>query len=280
MKTFIKVCLVLGFTGIGIGIILLIPVFANGFTMRDISTYSFEESFEDVESLDISIDFGYVTIIRGDEFRVEADHLLDRIDFTAEAENGVLTINHEVDDKINFFDFNIPSVYVFGDYFEPEITIMIPEDFVADDIYLELNAGRMEVDDLRSKTGSFNVSAGEIVINHLVLSGESAYRVGTGHMKLEQIDAKDITVDCGIGYIDIEGRLTGDNYISCDIGRVRLELEGDKEDYSYEADIKLGNAVINGDSYNNARYNQKSEGEEAGSFTMDCGIGNITLDIK
>lgn len=280
MKTFIKVFLIIGFAGIGLGLILLIPVISNGFTLKDVPTYSFEESFDGIESLDINIDFGDVAIVRGNEFRVEADHLFESIEFTAEADNGVLTIRDDVDEAINLFDFQIPTVFVLGDRLEPEITITVPEDFVADDIYFELSAGRLQADDIRSKTGSFIVSAGEIVINHLEVSGESDYRIGIGHMKLEQLDAKDITVDCGIGDIDIEGTIIGENYISCGIGSVRLDLDGDEDDYSYEIDSNIGKFAINGDNYHNNRYDRNADGNGLGSFTMDCGIGNITLDIK
>lgn len=278
MRAFGKVWLGIGLISIGVGICLLILAGATGFSFRNVPTFSVSESYgNDIKSLDFQINYGVVKLVEGSEFSIEGSHLYDDGGFSSEVKDGVWTIRENGNDRIEVFGFNIPVVSVFGNHFEPHITITVPRNFTAEDIRLELGAGRLEADRIIADTGSFIVDAGELEIEQLKVAEESKYNVGAGYMKLNNIEANNVAVDCGLGYINMEGSITGKNEISCGVGRVNLQLNGDPEEYSYEVDSDLGNVVVNGKDYVGSI--DRSSEEELGSFDMKCGIGNITLDI-
>lgn len=98
-------------------------------------------------------------------------------------------------------------------------------------------------------------------------------------MYLEQIEAEDITVNCGVGYIEMDGTITGDNDVSCGIGGVHMNLSGDEEDYSYIISA-LGEVSINGESYHHLSEHRIVNEGSSNNFAIDCGIGDISVDFN
>lgn len=280
MKAFGKIWLGVGLISFGLGICLLILAGAFGFSLRKGTTYSFAEGYDqEIKSLDFDIDYGHVKLLLGDEFNVDADGLYEDESFESEVRNGVWTIRNVSYDKVNVFGWKFPVITIFGHRYEPEIVITIPKDFVAEDITLKLGAVRLEADRLQAKTGNFSIGTGEANIEQLEVTEQSNFDVGAGSMRLNRVDMRNITVDCGVGYISLKGKVTGENDISCGVGKVRMDLEGDIEGYSYDIQSGIGNVTVNGKDYYGS-VDRSAKKEALGSFEMECNIGNITLDIN
>ena len=276
MKTFGRVWLGIGLAAIGLGILMMILAGVTGFTTRKVPTFSVSETYnDDIKSLDLQFNYGEIKLVEGDEFSIEGSHLQDKEGFTSEVKDGVWVIRETGSERIHVFGFRVPVSL--GFHGTPSITITIPKGFAAENVRLELGAGSMTVDSITANTGSFIVDAGELIVEQLNISEQSRYSVSAGYMKLYNINADNVVVDCGAGYINMEGTITGKNEISCDIGRIKLALEGDPKDYSYHMDTDIGNVVLNGKKYTGS-YSRSSKAE-LGSFDMECSIGNITLDI-
>lgn len=280
MKTFGKVWLGIGLMSLVFGIGLLIIAAASGASWSDIPTYSKDESYDNVKALDVKISYGKVIIEEGDGFSIHADRLIDE-GFESYVSNGTWVIKEEPEDYNELFGMRLPmrQILQWNHEFVPEITITVPKDFVADNISLEIGAGTVTADVIKSVDGNFTVGAGELTINQLLISGESNYKIGTGHMYLEQIEAKDVTVNCGVGYIEMDGIITGDNDVSCGIGGVHMNLSGNEEDYSYIISA-LGEVSINGESYHNLSDHRIVNKGSNNNFTIDCGIGDISVDFN
>ena len=279
MKAFGKICLGVGLISFGLGLCLLIIAGVSGLTLRKEATNTFAQGYEqEISSLDFEIDYGHVKFLLGDEFSVDAEGLFEDGSFESEVKNGVWTIRNVNSDRVNVFGWRVPVITIFGDRYEPDIVITIPKDFVAEDIKLNLGAARLEADRLRSNTGSFKLGAGEANIEQLEVTKRSSFEVGAGSMRLDRVDIRNITVDCGVGYISLEGRITGENEITCGVGEVRMALEGDFEAYSYDIQTGIGNVTVNGKKFFGS-VDRNARKEALGSFEMENGIGNITLDI-
>jgi hypothetical protein len=281
MRTFTKVWLGIAFVAIGIGTAILVIAAASGASVRDIPTYSFAESYEGVNSLDVEIEYGSVTIIEGDTFSIDADRL-PRENMESYVSDGTWIIREDANRYIDVFGFHISAGNFFNwrESLTPRITITVPEGFVAEDISLEMSAGDVKADVIRANTGDFNVSAGRLTINQLEITEESGYTVGAGQMKLDQVIAKNVTIDCGVGDIVVHGRITGDSEIACSVGNVDLRLEGDKEDYSYEVSASIGNVSIDNNSYHNILSKVINQSEAENKFSLNCEIGNISVDFN
>ena len=280
MKAFGKIWLAIGLISFALGICLLILAAASGFSMRKGSTYTYSEGYtQEITSLDFQIDYGHVKVLEGEKFSIDADGLYEDGRFESVVKDGVWTIRERSHSQVNFFGLRLPVISIFGERFEPDIEITLPKDFTAKNMRLELGAVRLEAGDLRSETGSFTIGTGEAFIKQLEVTEKSSFDVGAGYMELDRVDLKNITVDCGVGYINLEGIVTGKNEITCGVGKVRMDLEGDIEDYSYDIQSGIGNVTVNGKNYFGS-VDRSSYKEFLGSFDMECGIGNITLEIN
>lgn len=279
MKTFLKVWLAISLIAIGLGLGLLIVAIGQGASFKkSIETYSFSESYDGIESIDFDIGFGNVDIIMGDTFSIDARRILQD-GLKSYVKDGTWYIREDYDHNIFGFRFSIQRLFSWQDNLTPKITITLPYDFKAKDFTLSIGAGDVEVEEVEAITGDFSVDAGRLRINKLSLEEESNYHIGTGEMVLEKVTASNAVVDCGVGYIEIEGTLTGYNEFTCGVGKIYLKLYGDKDDYDYEISAGIGSIVIDGRNYHNIDR-QAINNSADNSLTMDCGIGNITVDFR
>lgn len=284
MKTFTKVWLGIGLLAIMFGIGLLILTAASGATWRDIPTYSVKEGYDNVKSLDIQIGYGEVYIEEGDEFFINAEQLMEDDGFESYVtEEGTWVIDEPGNNNnFNLFGMRFPVRQLFqwnDDNLAPKIVITVPKGFIAREVSIDIAAGILETDVIRAEEGTFSVEAGEMKINQLQVTGKSQYSVGAGYMKLDGVNANNITVDCNMGNIEIDGAITGDNYISCGVGNIGMDLYGSEKDYSYEVESGIGNVSIDGEEYHNIGGRKIGNGDAVNSFSLDCGIGKISVDF-
>ncbi|MDD3173029.1 MAG: DUF4097 family beta strand repeat-containing protein [Herbinix sp.] len=282
MKTFLKIWLSISFIAIGIGIGLLFIAAGTGARWEDASAFSdMNESYEGIERLNFDISYGEVKIVKGNEFSISAKNILeDELD--SYVTDGTWYIKEDDSKFINVFGLRLPSRHIisWGDHFLPRITITIPEDFEAENYILSIAAGSVEAEKINAAEGEFTVEAGSLVIDQLTVTDKSKYKVGTGEMQLLDIDVKDITVDCGVGKVDIDGTIIGDNNITCGIGDVDIDLNGDEVDYSYQISCGIGDVDIDGDSYNSISNKIINNKNANNNLYLDCGVGSISVDFN
>jgi hypothetical protein len=283
MKTFAKIWLGIALIAIGIGVALLVIAIASGATFQDIPTFSYEESYSDVNSINMDIEYGEVKVEEGDAFKIDAQRLPENgLESYVDAD-GTWVIRQDSDDTefIDFFGlhFSTGNIFHWNGDLTPRITITLPKDFVADHISLVIKAGDVEVDKIHAATGNFNVSAGRLVVNELEITQTSDYIIGAGQMSLNSVTVKDISVDCGVGDVSIEGDVNGDSKIVCNVGNVELDLEGKEEDYSYDISASIGNIDIDNNSYHNISNRVINNDTAENNLSLNCEIGNISVDF-
>jgi hypothetical protein len=280
MKTFYKVWLGIGLMAFGFGIAIIILAFFSGATnQRGEAPYSFQETYDNIESIDIKINYGKINIVEGDTFSIDAWHLMAD-SLTSYNNDGTWYINDESKHDISLFGLRVSvrQLFRWNDDMIPKITITIPKGFVAEEFNLDIDAGEVKVDTIQAKGGSIIVDAGSLEIQNLTMLGESEYHVGAGEMILKNLIAQDIALDCGVGSIKLQGSLDGYNKISCGIGEVKLDLVGSENDYSYDISSGIGQVDIGGRSYHNI---DKSINNNSGKhLELDCGIGEISVDFN
>ncbi len=283
MRSFTKVWLGISFIAIGLGLAILLIVTASGARWeKNLPTVSLNENYTGVTSLDVKIKYGKVTIIEGDRFQIEAEHVIEN-DLISTVSNGTWTIkNNKSNRDYNFlgFDIHIGEVFQWNADVTPDIVIMVPKGFAADQMRLEIGAGTLEADSLRTADGNFDVGAGSMKIDQLEVTGTSEYHVGAGYMALHNLKADSIKVDCGLGNIEIEGTVTGNSSIDNGVGKINMKLSGAYKDYSYKIDCGIGNIIV-GDQRFHSTSSKRIVNENAeSSLSLECGVGNITVDFN
>lgn len=72
---------------------------------------------------------------------------------------------------------------------------------------------------------------------------------------------KDVTVDCEMGNLEIDGTLAGDFNADCAMGNLTVNFAGNKADYNYELSCNMGNLEVNGGTYNGRDFYEKNEAQ-------------------
>lgn len=287
MKTFAKVWISIGLIAIVIGLGVLVVAIASGARINDIGkynemeTYSMQESYDGVESIQMEVGYGEVKVVVGETFSIDARNMLDE-ELESYVSDGVWFIKENNDHAFNHWGLrNTIRNIVNWDYdMAPNITVTIPKDFVADEFELHVGAGEVVADKIQANTGKFGVDAGRLAVDHIVITEKSTYTVGAGEMDINQMEAKNITVDCGVGAVTIEGTLTGDNDIKCGVGDVSLELTGSEKDYSYDVNAGLGEVSIDGDNFHDVSNRSIKNDDAQNYLNLDCGIGKISVEFN
>ncbi len=283
MKTFTKIWLGIALVALGFGIILIIVVVASGGTVVDIPTVSYQESYTGVTNIDMDIEYAEVKIIKGDQFSIDAEDIPEN-SLESFVDNGTWTVKQNSDNEFNIFGGSVHLGDIRGwrwwnDY-TPKITITMPSGFTAESFKLEIGAGDVNIEEVLASKADFIVQAGRLAIENATISEASNYNVGAGTIELKKLQAKDISVDCGVGSVFIEGAITGNNDITCGVGNVEMDLDGEEDDYSYDIESGVGNINIDNDHYHSISDKRINNEGAIGSFNLDCSVGNITVDFQ
>lgn len=279
MKMFVRIWIAVSLLAIAFGIGIMIVIAASDSGWRDIPTYSLNESYDNIDSLDFDINYGSVYIKEGNTFSIDADNLPENV-FESYVSNGTWYIKEDYGRLVKVFgwNFSLGNIFDWDEDNSRRITITIPKDFMAEAYTLNIGAGEVNVETIYAKEGDFSVGAGMLNINKMIVNNKSKYEVGAGSMRIDDFTATDAIIDCGIGSIIINGELKGDNVIKCGIGRIKLDLNGTEDDFSYELESGLGNVVIDGRSYHS--MNKSINNNTDNRLVLDCGIGSIDVDFN
>jgi hypothetical protein len=260
----------IAFACIGVGIIITMLGFAisRGSARNRDNHYSFSDTVEGVESIDIDVKFCTVDIENGDEFSVEVSNMTEN-GFKSYVEDGIwyLEDDYDEDNIIDFFGIEIPiSQGWFGwdfgidEDYAPYIVITIPEDFIAKNVKIDIGAGDLDMEELNTS--------------------DCDLRVGAGNLDISNLETINADLNCGFGRIKITGQIIGDLSAGCGMGAIKLDLIGEEEDYNYYINCGFGNVGINGDNYSFISHRNIRNEDSIGSFDLNCGFGSIDVEVR
>lgn len=260
MNIFTKTILIISSIFVVMGLVAIIVAVALGAKFEGVSTHklrNYNNTYVDVTSLDIRLDVGEIEIKEGTEFKIEAKNV-GKNRFKSVVDNGVWKI--EENSRRRFLDFmtDIIRGFPFVDY-SPKIVVYIPKDVVLDKFDITIGAGNGTVDILNTKEVRIKVGTGELDINNLV--------------------SEKSNIESGVGSISIDGVMSGYNKVECGVGSVKLHLIGNEKDYNYKYSVGVGEITINGIEHSGTA-NGNIDNEAKNSFEVNCGVGNIVIEIK
>lgn len=240
------------------------------------------EELKDIKSLSLDISIGTVTIKEGNSFDIEVEGVPgDEIIHTVK--DGVWDISDNGEKSDNDSEISIFGIRLANSGSHPfktaNIRLTIPEDFTFDDLDIILGAGTIKTDKLTAENVDIEVGTGSLRIKSLLALEESSYSIDTGELIIDELNAHDANINCGVGNLSASGSVTGDSYVTCGIGNVDLNIDGNEEDYNYHVDCGIGTVIINNNSYSGVNSKTWKNNNAENSFTLNCGIGKISLKI-
>lgn len=237
---------------------------------------------EELESLDINMIAGTLSIVEGEEFNLQVDGL-EQDNIKSEFSNGVWSIedtlsNSSDNSGIKIFGININSESLRNNI--GNIRITIPKDFNGKKINLKCGAGSITADKITADEISVSVGAGSCSIDELISKEKSEFIVGAGEIIINNLSAVNAKFNCSMGSIYVKGILKGTNQAVCSMGTIDLDLEGRQEDYNYTGKCSMGTVSINNSNYTGVNQNFEKDNDADNDISINCSVGTVNLKIS
>ncbi len=211
-------------------------------------------SAEDVRSLDISIGTAEVVVIAGKDYSVETRGMIASDMRCSLSPYGTLCIDNERKIQLNSF-FNHTKNW------HPRILITVPDNVQLDSIKIHIGAGSLI-------TKQVNLSA-----------LKASFDVGAGNLEINSFTGGKADVRCSMGNFKLKGSVTGLSRIDCAMGNVKFELNGNWEEYSYDAKVGIGDVRFNREKKSGICKTFASDCKN-NHFSINCGMGSVNIDIR
>lgn len=157
------------------------------------------------------------------------------------------------------------------------ITLYLPS-FSLHLLEVSLGAGQLELKDMAVENMAATVGAGQLLMKDMEL-GTLEVSLGAGELQAEDVAVENLISSIGAGNMDFSGDIRTSAQISCALGNVSMELDGDKEDYNYQLNCVAGKMEIDGDSFSGASVERYIDNNAARTIDIDCSMGNVEVDF-
>lgn len=160
-----------------------------------------------------------------------------------------------------------------------KIILYVPENFTFDEVSIELGAGTLDFNDLKSTEINLEVGAGQINAKNLV-TDELEMSLGAGEIVLKKMEVGNLKADVGMGNLEMDGSVSRDAELQCAMGNITLEVEGDKDDFDYTLECSMGNITLGKEDFSGFSQERKIDNEAGKTMDLECSMGNIEVSFK
>ncbi|MDE5892547.1 MAG: DUF4097 family beta strand repeat-containing protein, partial [Acetatifactor sp.] len=123
-----------------------------------------------------------------------------------------------------------------------------------------------------------SIGAGQLLMEDIAL-GTLNVSLGAGELQAEDVTVENLAASIGAGNMDFSGGIYRSAEISCSMGNVSMELDGDADDFNYQLNCVAGNMEIDGDRYSGAALERYIDNSAAKTISIDCAMGNVEVDF-
>lgn len=215
--------------------------------------FKYERSL--VKSLSLNVGAAEVVIIKGGDFSIETRGIEKQDLFVQMLPEGNLVISNSKKMNFNFFSHDRQS-RIF-----PRILLSIPEKASLAELNVSLGMGY-----IKSQEIDVSCARGKI-------------EVGAGNLVISKVNGTNLNFRCGMGNLEYSGSVKGRVNIDCGMGNVSMQLNGNPQEYSYDAKVCLGEFKFNDVKRKGVcqEYNQQ---RKENHISVNCGMGNVSVNIK
>lgn len=192
-----------------------------------------------ITSLDIDIGMGSFILVKGDEFALSTDGIIND-KFSYEVKDGCLYVGYSPEFNLLSLDFNFTA----SDK-DSSIILTVPKDDF-DSVTLNMTAGDVFVNEITAKNLTTKVSAGSMYLES-VYADSASFKMTAGDFTVSNSTVKNAAISMTAGdMLFSDCKLYGDNSIKMTAGELNMSLIGDRADYKINIDKALGDVYING----------------------------------
>lgn len=209
--------------------------------------------------LNINVTFTNLIIKQGDELK-------------AETNNELLVCNQDG----NKLDITEKEKQVFQANNEQVLTIYIPENMAFEKVYINIGAGKANINYLKTRELDFEIGAGKAEIKNLTVQDNAKIEGGAGKVSIESGDIKNLNLEIGAGEAKISSKIAGNSKIEAGVGSLNINITDNKENYKIKTNKGLGSIKVDGKETNN----EEITGNGENYIDVTGGVGTIKIDFE
>lgn len=151
---------------------------------------------------------------------------------------------------------------------------------LAEDLSMDVGAGECSMEKISGREIRLNLGAGKIRTQQLEAE-ELTLDGGAGAYNLEGVSVtEDMNLKLGMGNARIEGEITGDLSVDCGMGSVDMRLAGSEDDHAYDVECNMGNVKVGNKSIGGLSGSREWNSRRDSVFEIECSMGNVTIAFE
>ncbi|MDE7247653.1 MAG: DUF4097 domain-containing protein [Lachnospiraceae bacterium] len=146
-------------------------------------------------------------------------------------------------------------------------------------IEISVGAGLIDMDGhgLEGDEVTLTVGAGEILAG-CVTAEKADFEVEAGHLYIEELlVSREADVDVSAGNCEITGTITGNLDLECEAGYAEMHLTGSEDDHSYEVECGMGDVTVGHHSHGGFASEKTWNSGKDSQFEISCSVGNVII---
>ncbi|MCI8482827.1 MAG: DUF4097 domain-containing protein [Lachnospiraceae bacterium] len=125
-----------------------------------------------------------------------------------------------------------------------------------------------------------NIDAGEcFVAEKMTAAKKISAEIDAGRMELNELETEELEMSAGIGELYTSQVQAEKIEISCGIGSVEVEVAGKESDYSYEISCDVGNLQVGDHDYSGFGSERTIKNPGKKKMEIDCGVGDVDISF-
>ncbi|MDR3086282.1 MAG: DUF4097 domain-containing protein [Christensenellaceae bacterium] len=154
----------------------------------------------------------------------------------------------------------------------------------AESLRINGGVGRLQIAEAQAADLKLALDVGDVQVETLVAEQSARIGGGVGRLTVEKARLHGAELEVGVGDFEIKGELLGRTTLSQGVGRAKLDLDGDPDDYFIRFDGGIGRLEVNenhqrlGGSSGTGDYSSGPQ-EAPNSILVQGGIGDCTIDF-
>jgi len=139
------------------------------------------------------------------------------------------------------------------------LTVVLPFDFVAEDMMITMGAGNMQAE---------NLNATKMLLD-----------VGLGNCQVDSLNAEDATLNVGVGYLEARRFSAGQAKLEVALGSMEIGLTQPLTQYRYHVEVGLGSVRLGNNTYSGVSEVASGAEDAPYSLEINCGLGSVNVRI-
>ena len=261
---------------ISAGVRFFIPFFTGVFIKDDIiDTVATTYELSDGGTTDMNM--------QGEVKSIKLDLKACSVTFETKDGSGLMGIEYSGDKKlkpdVTFENGKLVATqksnqsFTIRSYNAPKLTITLGNDVNLDSLEMEINAGDINMKNVKGNYlyGDFN--AGNIIIKNSTFS-KAELEADAGNIQIDDSSFKTMKIETNAGNIQVHDTEFKDIEVTSNFGNVEIKDLDDVDAYDIECDVEAGAIQVGGRTKGR---NYESKGTGAGSIKVEVDAGNIEI---